>query len=436
MSLEKRDHAVLWHPFTQYGTEDDLIAVERAEGVWLFTRDGKKFMDVNGSWWVNIHGHCHPYITQLLNNQLQKLHHVIFAGVTHEPAVKLGELLTERAPEGLKRVFYSDNGSTAVEVALKMAIQYFFNRGEKRKRFLAFEGAYHGDTFGAMSVGQRGGFNVPFETLFFEVDFLPLPNEENLHEVMKSLRKLLAAHQYAGFVYEPLIQGAAGMRMYNVGHLDLVLSAMREHGALLIADEVFTGFGRTGAWFASQHCVASPDLMCLSKGLTAGVLPLGVTMSTESIFNTFVDNDKARAFLHGHSFTANPLACTAAIASIQLLDRQECWQSIRMISAAHQSFIEEAYIKEVKKEAVISQAAAMGTVLRLELQTNERSGYYNSTRSMTYAWFMKKGLLIRPLGNILYVNPPYCISREELETVYMAIREYLIIHSQSHRTSL
>jgi adenosylmethionine-8-amino-7-oxononanoate aminotransferase len=420
MGIADRDSKVVWHPFTQYATEAEMIPVVRAEGIWLYAEDGSRYMDVNGSWWVNLHGHAHPQIAQAIADQARQLEHVIFAGVTHAPAVHLAEQLINRTSGWFSRVFFSDNGSTAVEVALKMAVQYWHNKGESRQRFIALEGAYHGDTFGAMSVGARDTFNEPFEQMFFQVDFIPVPDASSVDEVVKRMEALVSRDDVAGFIYEPLIQGAAGMVMYSAEHLNRLLKVADNAGVLRIADEVFTGFGRTGTWFASQQCAIAPHLMALSKGLTGGALPMGVTLAPEWLFQAFIHPEKRRAFLHGHSFTANPLACAAANASIQLMEQPQTWENIETIGRMHRGFV-----AELQRTFAQHSAQSLGTVLRVSLNTADQQGYYNSIRSDAYAYFMKKGLLIRPLGNVIYVNPPYCIKVAELQLVYQAIREYL-----------
>jgi len=318
------------------------------------------------------------------------------------------------------KVFYSDNGSTAVEVALKMALQYHINRSQNRKLFVAFEGAYHGDTFGAMSVGGRNTFNSPFEALMFDVVFLPIPNESNISYIELQIDNLVATNKLAGFVYEPLIQGAAGMNMYSAELLQRILLKFRDAGVLLIADEVFTGFGRTGKLLASHHMATAPDLIALSKGLTGGVLPLGATLATQVMFNAFLHPEKKRGFLHGHSFTANPMACAAANAALSLLNTETIQSAIQRICLSHQAFV-----TKINGHPKVQHVACCGTVLRIALKSEEGGGYSDSIRGSIYEYFIKKGLLLRPLGNVLYVNPPYVISPEELIMVYQAIEDFL-----------
>ncbi|HYD63933.1 adenosylmethionine--8-amino-7-oxononanoate transaminase, partial [Azospirillum sp.] len=324
------DRRHLWHPFTQAATAPEPIPVVRAEGVSLFTADGREILDLISSWWVNLHGHAHPAIVEAIARQAATLEQVIFADFTHAPAATLAARLAGILPEGLTRVFFSDDGSTAVEVAMKMARQFWRNRGDgRRRRYLAFDGAYHGDTFGAMSVGKSSGFYEPFHDLLFEVSHLDYPatwdgDAEVEAKEAAALAKLdawLADHgdDVAAFIAEPLVQGAAGMRMVRPAFLRAVVERVRAAGALVIFDEVMTGFGRTGALFASLRAGIAPDLICLSKGLTGGFLPLSATVTTEAIYEGFLDGSFDRAFAHGHSFTANPLGCAAALASMDLL---------------------------------------------------------------------------------------------------------------------
>lgn len=415
MSIIDRDAQYVWHPFTQYATEGEMVHMVRGEGVWLYDDAGNRYMDVNGSWWVNLHGHSNPVITAAISEQAAALEHVIFAGVTHSPAVELAERLVTKYPGLYAKCFYSDNGSTAVEVALKLALQFHHNSGHPRKRILALDGAYHGDTFGSMSVSHRGGFNTPFESMFFEVDYLPLPGDSTFDEQAA----LLDLTKYAGFIFEPMIQGAAGMRMYDPDAMQPFLKKCRDHGVFLIADEVFTGFGRTGTFLATDQFQVKPDLVALSKGLTGGALPLGATLTSQRIFDAFLDPSKSRAFLHGHSFTANPMACAAALASLTLLEAAECQSQIEMISDIHAE-----RTGKLSSHRSLTNIGYCGTVSKMQLKASDE-GYYSSVRSKVYEYFMKKGLLLRPLGNVLYLNPPYCITAAELHSVYDAIEEFL-----------
>ncbi len=412
------DEKHVWHPFTQVQTEASPIGIERGEGVYLYTADGRKLMDVNSSWWVNVHGHGHPVVVDAIKSQLDKLQHVIFAGMSHQPAAELCSELMHFLPDHLTKFFFSDNGSTSTEVALKMAFQYWDNQGEQRKKVLAIEGAYHGDTFGAMSVSERDLFNRPFEPFMFEVDYLPFPNALNQRDILNQVEELASGGDLAAFIFEPLVQGASGMRMYSKDLLAEIIKICQKYGVLCIADEVMTGFGRTGKMFAMDHLEQDADLVCLSKGLTGGYLPMGLTVTSEKIFKVFLDDEKRRGFLHGHSFTGNPLACAAALASTKLFREDSTWQQIEMIGAAHEEFI-----KKVDKSKLFN-IRVLGTILALDVKS-DRPGYFNPAKSKAYDFCIKKGLLIRPLGSTVFVNPPYCITHEELQTVYAVLHELL-----------
>ena len=336
-ALDKKN---IWHPFTPLLGVADPLFIESADGVFLNTRDGRKIIDAISSWWVNIHGHSNPHIANAIAEQARKLEHVIFAGFTHEPAIRLSENLLNILPEGQSRIFFSDNGSTAVEVGLKMALQYLYNKGIEKTRIIAIEGAYHGDTFGSMSVGDRGLFTKPFAPFLFQVDFIEFPKEENGARVIEHFKGLLDSGEVAAFIYEPLVQAAAGMRMYAPSFMDQLISRARKNDVICIADEVFTGFCRTGKMFASDHLQNQPDIVALSKGLTGGALPLGVTACSEKIVEAFKSDSLAKTFFHGHSFTANPLSCAAANCSIELLLDDECQERIMRIALKQKEFIQ------------------------------------------------------------------------------------------------
>jgi adenosylmethionine-8-amino-7-oxononanoate aminotransferase len=397
MSLADRDRAVLWHPYTQAGTAPAPLEIVRAEGVWLFTADGRRILDGVSSWWVNVHGHSHPKLNAALAAQAAELEHVIFAGCTHRPAVELAERLLALLPAGLARVFYSDNGSTAVEAAIKMALQYWRNRGHKRSRFISLAGAYHGDTVGAMSAGARSVFTAAFEPLLFHVEqFRDLPELEAM------LRDDTAA-----VLIEPMLQGAGGMRMWPAAFVRGVRELCDRHGALLIADEVLTGFGRTGRMFACEHAGITPDIVCLSKGLTAGYMPLGATVATQAVYDAFVSDDRAKTFFHGHSYTANPLACAVAIASLQLFEEEGTLERVARIERQMRAGL---------------NGRVMGGVGAVDL---EGSGYLDNVGPRLAAEFLRRGLLLRPLGNVVYFMPPYCITEAETEWALTQIREVI-----------
>ncbi len=414
--LQDIDHEQVWHPFDLIKLPENIL-IEYGEGAWLWASDGKKYLDAISSWWVNLHGHAEPHLIKALTIQAQKLEHVIFAGFTHEPAIRFVERLLQLLPWH-SRAFYSDNGSTSVEVALKMAFQYWYNQGLVKTKVIALEGAYHGDTFGAMSVGGRTAFNNPFNPFLFEVEFIPLPDGRNDHEVIELFRSKVAADDVAAFIYEPLVQGSAGMRMYAPETLDQLMAIAGQHNTFTIADEVMTGFGRTGKLFASEYCENKPDIMCLSKGITGGFMPLGMTTCTEKIYQAFLSDDVYKVFFHGHSYTGNPLACALANASLDLLLGSQCVRQRSMIAASH-----TAYIQSKKDSKHIYRS--LGTILAIELVTIEGSSYFSSLRDQLYFAFLEKGILLRPLGNIIYMIPPYCVSERDLKFVYNTIDEVI-----------
>jgi adenosylmethionine-8-amino-7-oxononanoate aminotransferase len=421
--LENRDKEAIWHPFTPLMQDLPLLAVKEAKGAYIYTHDGQEIMDAISSWWVNLHGHSNAHIAEAIARQASTLEHVIFAGFTHEPAVQLAEGLLRILPKNQAKVFFSDNGSTAVEVALKMALQYWHNRGQERTRLIAFEGAYHGDTFGAMSVGDRNSFVKPFWPFLFEVAFLPFPavDGSNHEAVKEQFRQLVAEDSVAAFIFEPLVQGSAGMRMYPASLLDELLAIARSGGALCIADEVMTGFGRTGRHFACDYLkLHSPDIFCLSKGLTGGALPMGVTTCTQQVQDAYRDNDIMKTFFHGHSYTANPIACAAANASLELLLQEDCQERIARIA-----YQQEIFAERMKDHPKVENARALGTIMALDIKTAEGTSYFNAKRNSLYEYFMKEQILLRPLGNTLYILPPYVLSEAELNRVYEKIENLL-----------
>ncbi len=419
-SFTQRDKAFVWHPFTpQHDTMPANIFIERAEGVYLHTKDGRRIIDGISSWWVNIHGHSHPQIAQALFKQASTMEHVIFAGFTHEPAIQLAENLISVLPSNIKKIFYSDNGSTANEVAIKMAIQYWHNRNIKKKTIIAIEGAYHGDTFGAMAVGDRSLFTAPFTDYLFDVQFIPFPTTANEREVIESFKALVSQNQVGAFIFEPLIQGAAGMRMYSPKVLNELLSIAKRHEVICIADEVFSGFFRTGKFLATEYVEIKPDIIALSKGLTGGTMPLGVTACSQEIYDAYQSTEMTKAFLHGHSYTANPLACAVGNTSFRLLFQEDCQQRISDIAKSHAEFVQELGSDKIR------EARQLGTILALEIQTQETTGYTNAIRKKIYDYFLNQDILLRPLGNVIYIVPPYVITPEELRKIYEAIKSFL-----------
>ncbi|MDM1072025.1 adenosylmethionine--8-amino-7-oxononanoate transaminase [Empedobacter brevis] len=417
-TLKERDYLVNWHPYTQMKKADDIVPIVRGEGAYIFDENNKKYIDAVSSWWVTLHGHAHPYIAKKVYEQLNTLEQVIFAGFTHRSAVELSERLLALLPFNQQKVFYSDNGSTAIEVGLKMCMQFHYNNQENRQKILAFKNAYHGDTFGAMSVSGRGIWTQPFNERLFEVIFIETPTEENIESIKKQIAEL--ADEVACFIYEPLVQGAAGMLMYEAAYLDELMNFCRKKRILLIQDEVFVGFGRTGKIFAANHLSEVPDVMCFSKGLTGGTMPLGVTTCSDLIYNAFYSKDYTKTLYHGHSFTASPLACTAALASLELLLEEATQEKIVNIVTQHEVFREQ--LKTHPRVKVVRQC---GTILALEWKTEEETSYFSDMHKKLYPYFLDHGILLRPLGNIIYLVPPYCISTADLNYIYKTILKAL-----------
>jgi adenosylmethionine-8-amino-7-oxononanoate aminotransferase len=433
-SLTERDRQVIWHPYTQHKDLLPPIPVVQGKDSLLFDDKGNAYIDAISSWWVNIHGHGNPYIAQKIYDQALRLEHVIFTGFTHEPAVSLAERLLPLLPGDFSRVFYSDNGSTAVEVAIKMAIQYWGNqdgqdatpagndhaaetlagnaphRTGARTKILAFRHSYHGDTFGAMSISERSVFTAPFRDYLFEVVFIDTPTPENIQQLRADIRRL--GREIACFIYEPLLQAAGGMRIYAAALLDELLEEAARHDILCIADEVLTGFGRTGKLFAGEYLRRKADIICLSKGLTGGTMALGVTAATEKIFRAFLSDDKRKTLFHGHSFTANPVACSASLASLDLLLEEDCLQRIGQLSRRHQVFLDT-----LRSFPIVKNARALGTILAFEINTG-RDEYINAIGPDITRAALEAGIYLRPLGNTVYLMPPYCMTEKEMDQVY------------------
>jgi len=418
MSLTERDLAVIWHPYTQMKTALPPIPIVRGEGACLYDENGKKYIDAVSSWWVNIHGHANPYIAKKVAEQLTKLEHVIFAGFTHQGAVELVERLLKILPGNQKKAFYSDNGSTAIEVAIKMCLQYWHNKGAKRTKILAFKNAYHGDTFGAMAVSGRSAFTAPFDPLLFEVEFIDLPDEQNMESIKYRVSSIKT--ELACFIFEPLVQGTAGMLMYEAEYLNELMAHCRAEGVLTIADEIFTGFGRTGKLFACDYVTEQPDIMCFSKGLTGGTMALGLTTCTQQIYDAFLSDDKLKTLFHGHSYTANPVACAAALASLDITLEDATMQNIKRIGDMHSLFAEK-----IKHHPKIKTTRQTGTILAMEWETGSNTSYFSSLRDRLYLYFLDAGIILRPLGNIIYILPPYCITNAELNYIYNKIEQAL-----------
>ncbi len=422
----------IWHPFTQDALDPSPIFIERAEGVYLYTPDGRRLLDAISSWWVNLHGHAHPLIAEAIAQQARKLEQVVFAGFTHGPAEELSARLQKVLPPGLEHIFFSDDGSTAVEVALKMAMQFWWNQGNRDKRkFVALDHAYHGDTVGAMSVGEDSSFVAAFDSLRFPVYRVPSAycfrcpvgkkRETCDIDCVDPLEQLLEEkhEEIAAVIVEPLLQAAGGMIVHPVEFLQRIRQLATRYKVLLIADEVLTGFGRTGRMFACQRADVVPDIMCLSKGITGGFLPLGATVCTGPVREVFRSHDRMRTFFHGHSYTGSPLACAAGIASLKIFESEPVFERIAAIERVHAE-----RLPGLKKHPAVGDVRAIGTVAAIEIEA-EDTGYLSKLRPFLYDFFLKKGVLLRPLGNIVYILPPYVITPDELHFIYDVIADAL-----------
>ena len=396
----------IWHPYTQEGIDRAPIEIERGEGAYLFTRDGRRLIDAISSWWVNLHGHAHPRIADAIAAQSRKLEHVIFAGFTHEPAEELSARLAKFLPSSMTRIFFSDNGSTAVEVAMKMAVQYWHNSGRREKhRIVSLEHAYHGDTIGAMSVSDDSPFTEAFRSL--RIPSLRVRGADDLERMLASQHQEIAA-----MIVEPLVQGAGGMLVYSAELLKRYRELCAAHDVLFIADEVFTGFGRTGRMFACEHAGIVPDMMCLSKGLTGGFMPLAATVAGEKIYEAFYSKDRSRAFFHGHSFSGNPLGCAAGVASLSIFESEPVFDRIAAIENIHRQ-----RLAVLKTHPAVADVRMLGTIAAIELKAAD-AGYLSNLRAHLYPFFIEQGVLLRPLGNIIYTVPPFITSKDDLNCIY------------------
>ncbi|WP_310557249.1 adenosylmethionine--8-amino-7-oxononanoate transaminase [Flavobacterium sp.] len=422
MTLSERNQKHNWHPYTQHKTAQPAIAITKGEGALLWDENGKEYIDAIASWWVNPYGHSNKFIANAIYKQLTTLEHVLFGGFTHEPAVLLSEKLIEILPSNQQKIFFSDNGSTAVEIAIKVAMQYFYNKNEKRATIIAFENAFHGDTFGAMAASGISFWTQAFQESLIQVIRIPVPTIGNEKASYDTLGEIIKNNDCAAFIFEPLVQGAAGMVMYEASALDKLISICKENKIFTIADEVMTGFGKTGKNFACDYLSQKPDMMCLSKALTGGTIPMAITTFTSAIFDGFYDDDINKALFHGHTFTANPTGCAAALASIELLQTSEMQDNIQRIHQQHLQFQEK-----IKKHQKVKTTRVLGVIFALEIKTDSQASYYGNLRNKLYAFFIKKGIVLRPVGNIVYVLPPYIISNEQLQKVYQTIEEALEI---------
>lgn len=405
----------IWHPFTQHGLQPHMIEIAGAQGAWLETPDGRRILDAISSWWVITHGHCHPRIIAAIEAQARRLDQVIFAGFTHEPAEILARGLIDLAPPGLLHVFFSDSGSTSVEVALKMALGYWRNIGAPRRRIVALEHGYHGDTVGGMSVGARGVFSAAYEPLLFDVERIPFPTPGREQETIDAFDAACAAEPVAALIVEPLILGAGGMLIYEASVLRELKRVAEAHGVLFVADEVMTAWGRTGELFACAKAGVAPDILCLAKGITGGSLPLAVTLCTSQIFEAHRSTDRTKTFFHSSSYTANPIACAAANANLEIWQTEPVGERIAALTEAHAE-----RLKPFRTDDRFIYVRQLGTIAALDLRVRD-AGYLAAIGPQLMQFFIDRGVLLRPLGNTIYVMPPYCITPGELDLIYAAI---------------
>jgi adenosylmethionine-8-amino-7-oxononanoate aminotransferase len=407
--------SAVWHPFTQHALQPEAVTIKSAEGAWLESEDGTRILDAISSWWVVTHGHRHPAIMAAIAEQAAKLDHVIFAGFTHDAAEELAHKLVTMAPRGLEHVFFSDSGSTSIEVALKMALGYWRNIGQARTRIAALEHGYHGDTAGTMSAGARGVFNAAYEPLLFDVTRLPFPHAGQEQATLDALEAACKAEPLAALIVEPLILGAGGMLIYKPA----VLASMREicsrHGTLLIADEVMTGWGRTGTLFACEQAGISPDILCLAKGITGGSVPLAVTLATPAIFDAHLSKDRAKTFFHSSSYTANPICVAAALANVRIWETEPVRDRIAALGK-----LQADRLVSLAGNTHFTNARQLGTITAIDLEVTD-SGYLASVGLALQKHFLDHKVLLRPLGNTIYVMPPYCTTAADLDLIYAAI---------------
>lgn len=417
-SLKERDKKHIWHPLTQHKVHPETLPIVKAKGAVLYDEHNKEYIDGIASWYTAMYGHCHPKIQEAITKQISTLDQIVFSGLTHEPAIALSEALIAILPDNQEKIFFSDNGSTANEVAIKMALQYFYNRGEKRNHIIAFENGFHGDTFGAMSASGLSVYNGPFEDFFISVSRIPTPTKVTLEDVKKQLEGIIKNNQVACFIYEPLVQGANVMHMFDAECLEVLLETCKKHNVLCIADEVMTGFGKTGTYFASDYMRVKPDIIAMSKALTAGCVPMAATSCTQAIYDAFLDDGVGKAFFHAHTYTANPLACSVALAGIQLLQSDEIQERIAYIIQSHKVFNEE-----IKSHPKVKSTRQLGIIFALDLEMD--LDRYGAKRYAIFDFFLEKGIFLRPLGKTVYILAPYVITNQQLDSIYNAIKELL-----------
>lgn len=416
--LSERDKKHLWHPLTQHKIHPEMLAITKAKGALLYDEEGNEYIDGIASWYTVMYGHCNPFITQAMARQMETLDFVMFSGFTHRTAVELSERLIEILPNNQEKIFFNDNGSTAIEASIKMALQYYHNKNDKRDTLIAFENGFHGDTFGAMSASGLSSYNGPFEDFLLKVERIPVPQEDTIDIVLEKFEAIIKNNSCAAFVFEPLVQGAAGMKFHSGKGLDALIQKCREKGILTIADEIMTGFGKTGKNFASEYLNHEPDIICLSKALTAGMFPLSITSCSLEVYNAFLSDEVSKGFFHAHTFSAHPLGCAAALAGIELLNSIEILERRRYIEKAHQQFV-----SKIEGHDKIETVRTMGVILAIDLKI--KSDRYGSQRDRLYSYFMEQGVNLRPLGNTIYTLPPYVITNEQLQKIYDSIEAAL-----------
>lgn len=414
MMLSERDKKHLWHPLTQHKIHPNSIGIVKAKGAVLFDENGREYIDGISSWYTSVYGHCNDFILDKVWEQMQRLDQVVFSGFTHEPAVKLSEELIKLLPGNQQKFFFSDNGSTSTEIAIKMALQYHFNKGEKKNVLIAFEEGFHGDTFGAMSVSGLSVYNGPFEDFFLKVERIPVPDGQNNVEVLEQLKKLISSQKVAGFIFEPLVQGAAGMKIHDTKGLDDLIEFCNKNEVITIADEVMTGFGKTGKYFASEYLNNNPEIICLSKALTAGLMPMAITSCSQKIYNAFYSDEISKGLFHGHTYTANPIACTAALAGLELLKSREIQDSIQRIIQSHSEFD-----KKIRNHPKVASTRQCGVIYALDLHVKMER--YGSIRDKLFNYFMDNGVFLRPLGNTIYISAPYITTNKQMQKIYDTI---------------
>ncbi|WP_298951884.1 adenosylmethionine--8-amino-7-oxononanoate transaminase [uncultured Nonlabens sp.] len=414
----KNDADFIWHPLTQHKTASEPLAIAHAKGNYLYDFDGNKYFDGISSWYTCSYGHTNPVLTGAIKKQIDQLHHVVFAGMTHEPVATLGKKLIGILPDNQQKLFFSENGSTSVEIGLKMAFQYHFNKGEKRNMVVALENGFHGDTFGAMSASGLSVYNGPFEEFFIDVVRIPAPTNENLTQVLELVDSLVEEYEISSFIYEPLVQGAAAMQLNDAAALSQVIRKFQQHGVIAVADEVMTGFGKTGTYFASDQIDAKPDVICLSKALTGGIMPMAITSCTQNIYDAFYDDNLAKGLFHGHTYSGNPLGCAVAAAAIDLLISEDIQAGAKNIEISNIEFK-----AKIESHYNVAAVRTKGVILAIDLAIEMER--YGNKRNEIFHWFWQRGLFLRPLGKTIYIVPPFTTTAGELDFIYKLLEEFL-----------